>query len=313
MEGNDTLESQKYEWENGRLVRMTANGVVRNYFYGKTLRDPVRVEPSDEGFNYHRGYNGTAGKIPEEGTPDYEIFSRDPYGHVHFGEIEKRELPSFSFASKKSSGSLNVLGKKITPETAIVTLGCVKEDDDMPEAWCARLKREAMTNFAEDVEQGTYYGYPGKKDTLDYGHSEVKLDINFECGCNESGKYQPSFTSNITYEEIVIMQSTWRYRPMSGNYSINYWYEQCWMKADLQQTYAHEAKHIRNAWHKVENIISDAREISSNTEAECKRKGNNEVIALRDKWNKWYKDEQNHKNLNSPKYSGQRGQYLCLY
>jgi len=94
IDGNgDTLISVKYEWKKGRLVRMIADGIVRNYIYGKTLKDTVRVEPSDEGFNYHSGYNGTVGKIPEEGEPRYEIFIRDPYGHVSFesGYEESRE------------------------------------------------------------------------------------------------------------------------------------------------------------------------------------------------------------------------------
>jgi hypothetical protein len=309
MEGNDTLESQKYEWENGRLVRMTANGVVRNYFYGKTLRDPVRVEPSDEGFNYHRGYNGTAGKIPEEGTDDYETFSRNPYGHVHFGEIEEEEeyeQGNISFAAKKTSGSLNVLAKSTTS-------GCVNKSDGFPAAQCARLERKDMTNDYEAVRQGILYGYKGHEDTLSYGSSDFKLSLKYRCNCNnEIGKYQLSFEGKTVNEKIEVMQSTWRYNNSSSNkYSINNWYERCWRREDLQMTYVHETKHIINARRIAATLNSRVLKFDFNTKKECEEDAKVQYKILETEWDEWSLLEKNHLNPSSPKYSGPRPQYAC--
>jgi hypothetical protein len=40
--------------------------------YGKTLRDTIKVIPSDEGLYFHQGYNNSVGKIPNEDEPMYE-------------------------------------------------------------------------------------------------------------------------------------------------------------------------------------------------------------------------------------------------
>jgi hypothetical protein len=300
MEGNDTLESQKYEWENGRLVRMTANGVVRNYFYGKTLRDPVRVEPSDEGFNYHRGYNGTAGKIPEEGTDDYEIFSRDPYGHVHFGEIEEEEYEqdNISFASKKTSGSLNVLA-------SVTTIGCVNKRDGFPGARCIRFTiDDALKNATSDA---ILNGYPSYKGKPKYGFSDYELSVDSRCYCNsETGKYKASHVGSTINEVIGVYQNFWKFN--SGNRS---WQEVCWGVPSLGITYSHEIEHVKNARRAAANATSYSLKFDFDTKKECEANAKYEYDIFKDKWKEWYRLEQDHRNPSSPTYSGDRYQYDC--
>jgi hypothetical protein len=241
----DTLESQKYEWRNGRLIRMTANGVVRNYIYGKTLQDTVWVKPSDEGFNYHSGYNGTAGKMPEEGTRAYETFSLNPYGHVHFGEMENKPLNSF--AAKKSSGSLNALMRSETQD-------CIREGnliDDMPEPQCVKFVEQDALNFITSETLGTVllYGYPCSKKGLIYGMSNVELFLDYECECNESGKYQPYLLASTYGEGIDVYRNFFRYNSSGANLQDCYW-----SNNDLLRTYNHETVHIRNAKITADNL-----------------------------------------------------------
>jgi hypothetical protein len=285
----DTLESQRYEWKNGRLVRMTANGVVRNYIYGKTLSDTVRVVPSDEGFNYHRGYNGTAGKIPEEGTPDYETFSLNPYGHVAFGEKEEdEELPYDNFAAKRSE-QLNILAK-------VTANGCVKEKDGMPEAQCIRFERKDMSNNYEAVKLGMGLGYPGY-----YGRAEFYLSLKFNgCQCNELGKYQRSFSGKTVKEKIEVLLSNWKYEFRSDPYSIEYWHERNWSDGVLQETYNHEATHITNARRMAITINTWATKDFFSTKNECEKNIQEDRKKMKAKWNEWYIKEQDHDNPNSP-------------
>jgi len=299
----DTLESQQYEWKNGRLVRMTANGLVRNYIYGKTLRDTVRVEPSDEGFNYHRGYNGTAGKIPEEGTSGYETFSRNPYGHMHFGEVEEESLEN-DFVSKsfvlKKSNSLNVLAKAISYD-------CIREEykiDSIPPQ-CIKFTENDVIKNSNALTR--LFGYPSENGRPTYGRSDAKLSLKFECQCNSSGKYQLSFSGKAIDKEIEVYQNFWRY-----SYEKESWYERCWDKVKLPETYKHEIQHIENAMHKANALSNEAKKDSSSSRKECDKNGIEESKRLEKKWNEWYKMEMDHRNQNSPTYSGERNEYICL-
>jgi hypothetical protein len=307
----DTLESQRYEWKNGRLVRMTANGVVRNYIYGKTLSDTVRVVPSDEGFNYHRGYNGTAGKIPEEGTLDYETFSRSPYGHVAFGEEEKNEYEEsspFYFAAKNSapenSGSLNVLGKTVTQ-------GCISKEnylDDMPEPQCVRFqKNDIPANLTrKEAENLLKYGYPCGENSPSYGRSDFKLSLSHTCNCNASGEYQPYFIGKVIKPFIEVYQNSLVYESSRDD-----WRERCWRRDDLLMTYIHETKHVRNARIFTLSLNSFASKSEMKTKEECEKNAAKDHQTLEKKWNEWYINEQYHVNPNSPKYTGPRPVDVC--
>jgi len=292
VDGNgDTLTSEKYEWKNGRLVKTKIDGVERVYIYGKTLRDTIYVQPSDNDLNYHFGYNGTAGKIPEEDEPGYEIFAMSPYGHMAFGEEEygENESPVVYFAAKNSvsenSGQLNVL-KKIT------SYGCVNEKEGMPKAQCIRYERKDIPLNAP-------------KNGL-YGHSDFKLSLKFECKCNAFGKYQSLFSGNTINEKIEVFQSVWRY-----NDEEKYWHEHCRLEENLQRTYYHEVQHIRNGRHIAITLNSYAKKDDFNTKKECEKESGEERKKLTEKWDEWYKREQAHINPSSPEVGRDRFDYLC--
>jgi len=300
----DTLESQQYEWKNGRLVRMTANGLVRNYIYGKTLRDTVRVEPSDEGFNYHRGYNGTAGKIPEEGTSGYETFSRNPYGHVFFGEAaeeSENDFVSKNFALKKSSDPLNVLAKS-------TTYGCVEKVDSYPEARCIKFtKDDALTSITrENVERILLHGYPCGENSPTFGRSDFNLSVSHICKCNESGKYQPYFTGKVINPLIEVYKNSWVYESSKED-----WRERCWHGEDIKRTYIHETKHIDNAKSMADSVNIITLRFEVDTKKECEKYVIHDRKVIKEKWEEWYRNEQNHANYNSPIYTGPRIPDVC--
>jgi len=289
INGNgDTLTSELYEWKNSRLVRMTANGVARNYIYGKTLMDTVRVVPSDSGFNFHKGYDGTAAEIPEEGEIGYDIFAMGPYGHINFKNDD--ELSSLYFAAKNSVsenlGSLNVLNKTSTR-------GCVIEDKsiDTTKTWCVKFKREDIPNTANKN-----FGFPYENNRLIYGKSDVKLSLNFECQCGTSGKYQPSFSGKAINKKIEVHQSIWRY---IDYYKLD-WHELCLKEDSWQEIYNHEAKHIKNAIYMADSIARTAKKDSFNAKKECESAGKKEYEKMVDKWNEWYDREQRHINITKP-------------
>ncbi|MDR0516504.1 MAG: hypothetical protein LBH25_05605 [Fibromonadaceae bacterium] len=301
----DTLESQRYEWKNGRLVRMTANGIVRNYIYGKTLNDTVRVVPSDEGFNYHRGYNGTAGKIPEEGAPDYETFSLNPYGHVAFGEKEEdEELPNAYFVAKTSFGSLNVLGK-------VPTQGCISKENyvnNMPEPWCIRFQKEDIPKnlTREEAESFLKYGYPGSRIGPSYGISYRKLSLNLKCECNDAGKYRSYFAASTYNHSIEVYLNIIRY-----DSSKELWQDCYWHRDDLLKTYIHETKHVKNSIEAAKNLTKSSLIITFNAREKCEKYIDEEKNILEYKWEEWLEAERSHDNPNSPKYSGRKVPDVC--
>jgi len=295
----DTLTSEQYEWKNGRLIRMTANGVVRNYIYGKTLQDTVHVVPSDEGFNFHSGYNGTVRKMPEEGEPGYKIFIRGPYGHVSFGDEEKEEL-SVSYSASRNFSSLNILTKVTTSE-------CVIEDPaikKIAQAKCIRYTR----NEAQRADIN--FGFPRENGRLIYGTSDAKLSLKFSCECNKEGKYQPSFSGKTINEKLEVNRSIWRY----VNYYTLDWHEFCFNDSDLQETYNHEAKHIKNAVYMADSIPRLAKKDNFDTKEECEGRGRNDYNRLMDKWDEWHDREWRHINLKpkSPEQTKEaKNEYPC--
>jgi hypothetical protein len=300
----DTLESHRYEWKNGRLVRMTANGIVRNYIYGKTLRDTVRVIPTDRGFNFHKGYDGTAGKIPEEGTTGYETFSRNPYGHVYFGEAEEGEQSNIYFAAKEYSSSLNILGK-------VVTQGCIMKKNyvkDMPEPQCVRFQeRDALAEFTNDNARNILrYGYPSSEIGPCYGMSYRMLNLDYWCECNGTGKYQPYLAAGTYGESIEVYLNIVRYVSFEER-----WQECFWHSDYLLKTYTHETKHIENARIKADNLAKGLVPFTYDTREKCENYLKVDKAIVEKKWGEWIRAEQSHDNPNGPTYSGGRVPNVC--
>jgi hypothetical protein len=87
----DTMTSDRYFWEKGRLVKTVFDGVERTFIYGKTLLDTVRVTPIDIGTYFHPGYDNSVGKIPNENDPEYKDFTRSPYNYYARPELLERQ------------------------------------------------------------------------------------------------------------------------------------------------------------------------------------------------------------------------------
>jgi hypothetical protein len=296
----DTLISERYEWKGSKLAKTIIEGVKRVYVYGKTLQDTVKVIPSDDWIKdyYNSGYNGTAGMMPEEGTSEYEVFARGPYRYRY------EENSNINFAAKNSAGSLNILQKKTDPSGS-----CVDKELHMPVTECIRDEYDDIINpnSRETKAQG-YYGWPGNRDTLAYGSSDAQLHVDIECKCNAFGKYQPYFSGYTDKEIIRIKQSTWKYY-----YERGYWQERCWHRNDLNRTYRHEAQHIKNGRAAANEIIAFASIYVAYDEIEeCAHYVEDKRSLIKNKWNEWYKKEQEHANPNSPnKYGGFRFDDPC--
>ncbi len=302
----DTLISEQYKWQNDRLIKTIIDGVERIFVYGKTLQDTVKVIPSDEGLkNYHPGYNGTAGKIPDTNDSGYKRFATNPYRYLSF-EYETNESSEIYSAAKKLPVSLaKTSAFFLDSMSAIITKGCVNEDSDMPDTYCVRYKKEKIPDNYDSRRQGTY-GYPGKLDTLFYGHSNAQPYFYFECECDVSGKYKLSFDVYTENEYIMIMKSTWKYN------NNEKWHERYWERADLQKTYKHETYHIKNIEKALDRILKSAAQTNSHdTNEECRNSAELNLDLMTYKWNEWYKAEQEHGTPESPKYGGHRNDYPC--
>jgi len=279
VDGNgDTLTSEKYEWKNGRLVKTKIDGVERVYIYGKTLKDTVKVIPTDEGLNYHSGYNGTAGKIPEEDEPGYEIFAMSPYGHMYFND-NKSKTSVVSFVSKSST---LLMLRKDNPSNSCANVD-IKEEPDMPEAQCIRLAQ------GEGIE---------------HGYSNFYFYLTFECECNTFGKYQSSFTGETIDEVLYVHLSFWKHQPLE-----NHWQEYCRRKNDLQRTYNHETKHIKNARYKASYLAKTTPTFTYYTKTECEDYGFFAILRSAERWDEWSELERKHKNTNPPSPANARDAY----
>ncbi|MCQ2092194.1 MAG: hypothetical protein MJY85_05895 [Fibrobacter sp.] len=87
--GGFVFNQKKYVWNNeGRLQERIVwnsknNSEERYLFHYGSPCDSIRVNPVDlyrlDGVSVKGKYNGSFGKMPEKGDPEYEDFARDPY------------------------------------------------------------------------------------------------------------------------------------------------------------------------------------------------------------------------------------------
>jgi hypothetical protein len=272
----DTLISEQYEWNKGRLVRMVENGMARIYIYGKNPTDTVRVVPSDEGVRFHSGYNGTAGKIPSEADAMYEDFTRDPYGYIYH-EPEKQ-------VDVYSSSGISVLLKLPAVPNPEYFCPEIRGKYGMPPVECIRYKRE---HVLQKAQRG--YPYPNKKDILLYGEAGAKPNDIINCECID-GKYHIKHKDTTANEYIQVTKSGWRY-----NKAINDWEEWCWSKNEMQSTYNHEVMHIENAKKKVKKLHEEHfKEKIFDTRYECELNDLKQFKILEFHWDQWYGVEQEH-------------------
>jgi len=105
----DTIVSERYFWEKGKLSKTIFKGVMRNFIYG-TPCDSVIVTPSDDAlkegidFNPPPMYNKSFGLIPEENDSEYEKFKRAPYSYYAPTELlekQKRRCEEYKESQRK--------------------------------------------------------------------------------------------------------------------------------------------------------------------------------------------------------------------
>jgi hypothetical protein len=296
---NDTLVSEQYVWENGRLVKMIENGLERVYIYGKTLQDPVRVVPSDDGFYFHPGYDNSVGMVPDESDPMYRFFALDPYGRVYGGY--KKE--------KQKSYSNFVLSESLQRRFPNVVSECgIKENEDLyfPGAICIREERR---DIPAGHEKHAYY--PGSNKNAIYGISTFDLNIAFECKCNSNdGLFYVSYNDNlIVNKSIGVYFSVWKYDLIRKKD----WKENCWSKSDMQRTYEHEAQHVHNARITARNRFNIHVWDKYKTETECIERSQAKMFVAYIHWLDWAEKEKKHENLHpkSPERSWGRSEVPC--
>jgi len=268
----DTLTSEQYFWQDGHLVRMIENGVTRNYFYGKTLQDTIRVIPSDYGINFHSGYDGSVGKMPEENDPLYKYFVRNPYGYTFYEMKNDENITDYSVLLKlPTEGS----PKFFCPEVQ-------KLKSNMPPVECIRYSRRYIESLNSSIRR-----YPNKRDTLLYGESDATPDTTMSCECI-NGKYKLTYVATTMNEYIQVMKSGWR-RTESA------WQEFCWTKEEMQDTYDHEVLHIEYAREMVKELYkSTFKDTLLDTERGCHLYGTAQFLILMKKWDLWYDKEKKH-------------------
>jgi hypothetical protein len=282
---NDTLASEQYIWKNARLTKITFNGVERNFIYGKTLQDTVKVIPSDEGLYFHSGYNNTAGRIPAEDEPEYSSFAVSPYSV--YGMMANNTSPS--------QNRIFTLFRQTVSEEA---KGMPSPEYIHPAFWqCTDI------NDICGKERGSSITYP---------YLESKCQDN---GC---GKYEVSYTIKPAYEleYIKLYQTYIKYDTLNviaSTSSPKEWRRYCVQQDELDLTYRHEVQHIRNGRNWA-ILLADKHmpkePFSTKNECNTARQERRRVFDM--EWMNWSIMEFWHFNLESPEqrpfnHSG----YLC--
>ncbi|MDR1812573.1 MAG: hypothetical protein LBQ87_07085 [Candidatus Fibromonas sp.] len=103
------ISLRRYTWKDGRLIQTVFNGTVRNFDYGKTPCDTVKVTPPDEGIDFHHGFNNSYGIIPYENDDGYRFFIKGPYsfsgGMAQTNKEQKRLCEEYRKKSQKKKKS----------------------------------------------------------------------------------------------------------------------------------------------------------------------------------------------------------------
>ena len=279
---NDTITMEQYIWKNGRLAKMIQNGLERIYIYGKTLRDTVKVIPSDEGMYFHPGYNNSIGKIPNEDDPMYEYFAMDPYGGIYISNDKNNK----SFLSKLNSyqypiAELDVPSPKfVNPSRNSCKLPICPEKDNISgfvKFGNLLLSKDSTTIWASCV-----------------------MDINF---CN----YRISYSTYVEVLQFEILQSILIYNINKRKYDR--W---CRTKREIQDTYNHERQHILNAREYANEIVNEhipKKFFYSKNGCELFKKEAEDIIF--EKFTTWKRKEYEHSNPNSPQQTGKKEGELC--
>jgi hypothetical protein len=298
----DTLTSERYIWQNGRLVKMIQNGLERKFFYGKTLQDTIKVIPSDEGLYFHPGYNNSVGMMPNEKGPAYKYFSMDPYGKVYVRDnrtlLKYHTVQSiYALILQKQRNKNNPMyrvaieypNKKVTKYYNPII-------EEIPVNW-------GMRDFPtmEEIVDGK------KRFITTNGRVAFDPDIRSSCISDGCGKFKITYPSTVIISALEILQSILEY-----NVYTHDWDRICRTGNSIQRVYEHEAQHIFNA----ENWLDIYPEMyfskrTFDSKEQCERE-----LSIMDKllfvqWLIWKDREFDHDNSNSPSSSGDMSGVSC--
>jgi hypothetical protein len=266
---NDTLNSEQYFWKNSKLMKTIFNGVERNFVYGKTLQDTVKVIPSDEGIYFHSGYNNTIGRIASENDPMYRYFAMDPY------VVYKILSESNSFLQKR----ISALSKDNKLDEIIIIEDYIPKIYDPP--------------FTNNLNKNIIY--PN-------GHSNggvsFALHLDSKCIDDGCGKFYIDYESK-TIDEIIILFGSFLV------YQSSEWQRYCRTKERMNATYYHEIQHINNAknrakWYARSYISTQ----HFSTKKECDTERIRNELSIIAAWSIWLYKEMEHNNHDSPKPTG---------
>jgi hypothetical protein len=295
IKNNDTIVSDKYYWENGRLIKTIIAGVERKYIYGKTLQDTVKVIPSDENIEFHPGFNNSVGIMIDESNPMYKYFVLDPYGNV-FASYKEGKPNSYS---RKSVSP--ILRKSVNPQSECG----ITEKPGMPSAICTRFEE---TDIPIGYDKDFYY--PGELFPI-YGKSSFGFNLtNFECKCESDGFFHASQNGSLIVDEYIeVYFSAWKYKLLD-----DYWEERCWSKEGIQETYNHEVIHVENARKVAEDRFKKHVQDKYKTENECRERSQEKIYLAYIDWLDWQYKEILHDNTDppSPQSSWGKQEVQCI-
>jgi hypothetical protein len=291
---NDTILTEQYFWKDGKLMKTIFNDVERVFIYGKTLQNLVKVIPSDDGLYFHPGYDSSIGMMPDENDPIYEYFVLDPYGSVY--------VNSESYYKEQTTPVSSMLMRNIGRS-------CAVEASDLLE-----VKLECEKRSADEVPAGTptIFNIPTENGKLVYGKAQFFPRESFGCVYdNKSCKYKINYSDNLMGERIIIEMGYLKYNYNLGKQK---WEAYCWSEKDMQNTYAHEAMHIRRARDEVKVLLKKhmpKQDKEFDTQEECVKEGSEGMKRFSKSWEVWRKKEFDHRHEDSPKSTTNRQEFLC--
>jgi hypothetical protein len=279
----------RYIWKNDLLVQEIGLDFTRTFFYGNNpYKDTVKVIPSDKGYYFHKGYDGSVGMIPKKGDANYESYLANPYGIW------------FTFHSMVSDISLKsyVLMKEGYNTPTLVPGMPIPTYHNTP--WSDTLKAECQKSG-----RCLPFSYNG-------GINLTPRITKAFCVCSNN-KYLLDYEVGMPNSSIQLLQSfiSWDMESITQGKNKK-WMRNCLTKKEIQSTYEHEVKHYRNALNKMKWVIDlYIPRTPFYTHGSCEIGIINATSIIIYYMDKWLEREHEHKNPESPKNTGVKRGEQC--
>jgi hypothetical protein len=286
----DIIINDKYIWNDDLLAKVISLEGTRVYYYGKNpYEDTVRVIPSDKGYLFHKGYDGTVGMIPKKGDADYESFLASPYGIR--SELNDKKESGFNVLTKSGYNFVTVLASE-KPDIVYINI-----------PWSDTLKSECRTRCLPTDHNGKQY------------NGRVNLNpitTEEKCICKDNG-WEISYKISLQKPTIELLQSFIVLdleSAMRGEGKK--WNRMCLTEREIQDTYNHEVKHLTNAQRKIQKLIEEhIPEDKYKSSEKCKEAIGKAKKIIDFQWGEWLKNEIEHGNDESPTYTGLKQGVKC--